>query len=749
MPTLLILLRRRLALLCCLWMAACGASAGGGGSYADPNASFDTIGGPDTSGGADTAGGGETSGGSDGGGSGSDAAADTAGAGGDLVVTKGHTTTGQTWTVLVYLDGDNDLEPFAVQDMLEMAQVGSSDKVKIVVQVDRAAGHSNEPIGNLGDFTDTRRVVVHKGSFEQVATIGEADRTDPNTLAEFLAWGLTSYPADRVALVLWNHGGGTAGFANDDSAGEGKMMAVQQIGAGIQQGLAKAGRERLDLVGFDACLMATFEVAATLAPYAEYLLASEELEPGHGWNWTSLQALRDNPGLGAAEFGKRIADDFLAYGKDAGTDAGITLSLFDLTELDAVGDAVDAIATAIGTKLPGVTLPLAQARAKAFEFGKSGPTEPGMNAFDLGQFAFEAEKVGAIDGSLRASLNAALGKAIVYKVAGTPLGFATGMTITFPPQQAQDAVAMSKVPGVANWRAMLEAFWIGGQAAAKAEFAAKDGIAVAKWQGGTLLVSGDLVPGAGAALVEASAVLGIVDAQAGQPYLLVSGPAEVTGDVVHTDWDGQYLELTDGKVSAPAYTEIQEVQGGTLLQTILLRQAGTEYDIVVYRVFLPSDGAPAQTKMFLFNDDAVGEYVPVLGQALMPLALTIDENQQVVPVATNTDGFNGGNLSFKLAKLDPSFTLMVVLTATSADGSTDNVAVAVPQNGGSTGPACGDGACNGGESTATCPADCKPAPNPNSCAGRCGQYDPDAPCQCDAGCQDGGDCCADIDQVCP
>lgn len=36
------------------------------------------------------------------------------------------------------------------------------------------------------------------------------------------------------------------------------------------------------MVGFDTCVMGCVEVAQALAPYADYLVASEDLEPGTG-----------------------------------------------------------------------------------------------------------------------------------------------------------------------------------------------------------------------------------------------------------------------------------------------------------------------------------------------------------------------------------------------------------------------------------------------------------------------------------
>lgn len=123
-----------------------------------------------------------------------------------------HSGGGESWTVLVYMAADNNLEPFALQDLQEMMEVGASKGFQLVVQVDRAKGCQskrsrtcNEDRRFRGGFEGTRRYVVAQGALEQLADLGETDTGSPASLAEFIAWGATSFPADRTALVLWDH----------------------------------------------------------------------------------------------------------------------------------------------------------------------------------------------------------------------------------------------------------------------------------------------------------------------------------------------------------------------------------------------------------------------------------------------------------------------------------------------------------------------------------------------------------------
>ncbi len=114
------------------------------------------------------------------------------------------------WTLLIYLDGDNDLEDAGIEDMNEMEVVGSGDSVNILVQFDRIDGEDN----TNGDWTDTRRFRITQDSdmdiisSSPVQMLGELNMGHPQTLTDFINWGVTNYPAQHYMLVLWNHGGG-------------------------------------------------------------------------------------------------------------------------------------------------------------------------------------------------------------------------------------------------------------------------------------------------------------------------------------------------------------------------------------------------------------------------------------------------------------------------------------------------------------------------------------------------------------
>src|SRR5690606_29676842 len=145
-----------------------------------------------------------------------------------------------------------------------------------------ADGYSDLAVEGAGDWTSTKRLRVESGSVEELEDLGEVEMGDAESLQDVIEWGLEQAKTVKVALVMWDHGGGWNEFGNDDS--HRSELTLPEIRDALEAGLTAAEREvKLDLIGFDACLMATYETARELEPFAQYLLASQELEPGNGW----------------------------------------------------------------------------------------------------------------------------------------------------------------------------------------------------------------------------------------------------------------------------------------------------------------------------------------------------------------------------------------------------------------------------------------------------------------------------------
>lgn len=170
--------------------------------------------------------------------------------------------------------------------------------------------------------------------------------SQPETLSNFLRWGVTAYPAQRYILVLWNHGGGTLRGYGHDEMNNTKTMMLDELDQAF--GWADV---QFDLVGFDACLMATMSTAYMLEDYSDYLLASEELEPLDGWYYTDwLTALGRDPDMDPLELAGIISEGYL---RDALASDWLyaTMSLIDLSRMKAVAEGWRQVSAQLAQKL--------------------------------------------------------------------------------------------------------------------------------------------------------------------------------------------------------------------------------------------------------------------------------------------------------------------------------------------------------------------------------------------------------------
>lgn len=320
------------------------------------------------------------------------------------------------WTVLVYLAGDNNLSSAVDTDLREMRSVGSSPEVNIVVQYDTA-----------GETGTIRHRIEKAGSGEDLERFGEGDSGDPQTLVDFVTWAAAKFPAEHYALVLWNHGGGwepsemdriaqrvgatefTGREAGERSAsplakvlfrstlekifqlptaeeraicsddGTGHSLDTIELAGVLEKAVAALGQP-LDLIGMDACLMSNLEVAYEVAPFAKFMVASEENEPNNGWPWdTVVGRLVAKPGLSARELSGFIADDYVKSYVAIGHRGAVTQAAFDLSRIAGVADALDGLADALLAALPDAAGPIWNAQRASARFWHN-------TLWDLGDF---------------------------------------------------------------------------------------------------------------------------------------------------------------------------------------------------------------------------------------------------------------------------------------------------------------------------------------------------------------------------
>ena len=325
-----------------------------------------------------------------------------------------------TVTLMVYMCG-TDLESrsgMASSDLQEMANANIADNVNIIVYT---GGCRSWRINGISNSKNQIYQVVHGNLKRLVDNDGAKVMTDPATLSSFIQWTAKNYPANRYDLILWDHGGGSvSGYGYDEKASRSGSMDL----AGISRAL-KDGGVSFDFVGFDACLMATAETALMLDDYADYMIASEETEPGIGWYYTNwVSSLSANTSVPTLELGREIVDDFVATCAARCRGQGTTLSVIDLAEFaNTVPAKLSAFSKSISAMISGNEYKaVSNARYNTREFAAS-------TKIDQVDLVHLAKNMKTAEGT---ALAKALQEAVKYNRTSSNMSNAYGVSIYFP-----------------------------------------------------------------------------------------------------------------------------------------------------------------------------------------------------------------------------------------------------------------------------------------------------------------------------
>jgi hypothetical protein len=286
-------------------------------------------------------------------------------------------SSGVKWTIMIYMAADNDLESAFPLDIEELESVGSTSSVKVLVLVDRspepyeerAAQYGVDPQA-YGDWSDARIYLVerHAGpgiGSKLVARLGEVNTGDPRTLVDFVKFSVEKFPADHYMLILWNHGSGFS-VAVDESQGD--ELSLNELQEALEQ--VKGIGVHVDIIGFDACLMATVGTLYTVADHADYMIASEEMEPGAGWPLDSLLSiLADNPSIQPEDLARLVVEAYGRFYSSQGYES-TTLSAIDLRGISSkdVSEAISELSR-LAVETPQA---LQEARVAVQEYGVIG-----------------------------------------------------------------------------------------------------------------------------------------------------------------------------------------------------------------------------------------------------------------------------------------------------------------------------------------------------------------------------------------
>ena len=354
-----------------------------------------------------------------------DAAADTT----TVADTAAETTAVEdgSWAIYWYLCG-SDLESnggFATNDLSELMEVELPENVNVVIETGGSAVWQND----LMDAEKLQRWLYNSEGLQLVDEQPSASMGETQTLADFLAFAKGNYPAEKTAVVFWNHGGGSvSGAAFDEIYGYDSLTLDEMYQAFSSVWTPSTEKQPLELVGFDTCLMATVDVANTFSDLAHYLVASEETEPANGWYYSQwVGALAENPSMNGEELGKVICDAYYAGCEEVGTQDNTTLSLTDLTKVQPLLDAYDtfgAEALAAACTDPGFFSQFGRVAAQSENYGGNTKEQGYTNMVDLGHMARQS-----VDmlGSAQEVLDA-LDDCVLYQVGGQYRTEATGLS---------------------------------------------------------------------------------------------------------------------------------------------------------------------------------------------------------------------------------------------------------------------------------------------------------------------------------
>ena len=378
------------------------------------------------------------------------------------------------WTFLVYMAGDNNLDGAALRDIAEMARVGSTKDVNILVQLDRIED-------NL-----TRRFKITKGGgFKKdcIESFGDTNTGDPQVLYSFVKWAADNYPADCYALILWNHGSGwwedaksrAAGPAGsrprrhlfrhnlpqthrsicyDDTSG-GDALDNRELRV-VLAGICVLLGRKIDLLGMDACLMNMVEVAYQLRDSVNVIVGSEIEEPFDGWPYTEiLSRLTARPGQDAAALSRWIVKSYLASYQGKGET--VTQSALDVARINDVVAKIDVLSGALPNAIETDVKIITNARRRSPRFYDD-------NYIDLACFARNLRrKVGADlhtqADTLIAALKPGKGRPILSQgKIGRKVRDTGGLSIYFPADRINPAYRTLDFCTDCRWLTFLERY---------------------------------------------------------------------------------------------------------------------------------------------------------------------------------------------------------------------------------------------------------------------------------------------------
>lgn len=380
-----------------------------------------------------------------------------------LIINIGQSFSQAGWTIMVYISGDNNLSSFGIDDLNEMEGAMNGVSSNIIVLIDESGDNNTnayEVEYDAGGSTNAPIVSTSIALSDINSSWGnELNLGNGQTLTDFATWTIDNYPADKYALILWNHGDGWLKSAPVDKKVvksicwddfNGDRLQIGELRNSIIDIYTNTGNTKIDLLGMDACLMAMLEVYYQFYSYADVGVASEEIEPGDGWEYAFLSELSTNPNMTAPTLGTHIVDYYADSYSDGNPDPPdvntYTLSAFYIDQIAALGESesVAQITNHLGNLLCSYMydnysdINAAQSNCGRFENRQYGAWW--LNDYiDLYDFAekLNSQNINSSINTYTQKLMDKIDDAIIYEEHGSLKNFAHGISIYFEEHKAQ------------------------------------------------------------------------------------------------------------------------------------------------------------------------------------------------------------------------------------------------------------------------------------------------------------------------
>lgn len=388
-----------------------------------------------------------------------------------------------TYTLMVYMVGSN-LESQGGSASLDIMEMIESQVDTSHVNVLLYTGGSEYWYCSIPSDCNSMYLLESNESELSFNWAGSTSYTenmgDPETFADFLNYGYENYPADHYAVICWDHGSGPLGGFGNDELYDYDSLLLTEITEALEASPFNEDN-KLDWIGYDACLMSSIEVAGIWNDYAKYMIASQETEAADGWDYSFLSVLNETSD--PEKIAERIIDSYAAYYEENSSQyysPEVTLSCMDLSQLSNTVESMDNLFNKMEESLDeGAYSKLVKSREAVKCFGLSATGGKG-NSLDLVDLGNCAELLEEMFPSESKALLKAIDKLVVYQTSN--VYSTSGVSLYYPYDNAYNFEYLGQylyedISESEGYKSYVKSFsekWLGQASSYNWRFSAKD-----------------------------------------------------------------------------------------------------------------------------------------------------------------------------------------------------------------------------------------------------------------------------------